>query len=59
MDFDNRKVYGDTFISDGLVIIITITIIIMVNTSDKKVNHFSYGEADCIMCVKNLFLNIF
>ena len=22
MDFDNRKVYGDTFISDGLVVLV-------------------------------------
>ena len=30
MDFDNRKVYGDTFISDGLVLMSSIITIFMI-----------------------------
>ena len=40
MDFDNPKVYGDTSITDGLVIIITIaeeaTGVIMISTQDQS-----------------------
>ena len=30
MDFDNRKVYGDTSITDGLVVMVVVFVIVVV-----------------------------
>ena len=38
MDFDNRKVYGDTSITDGLVLLAELTNTVFVNSTNITTN---------------------
>ena len=46
MDFDNPKVYGDTSITDGLVIIIIIMIVIIGGHYHHHRHHYHYHYND-------------